>query len=183
MAQKRKVKLRATVEAIGDPVWHVVRVPRSKVEHFGFKGNLRRVLCSLNGIGPFNYALMPSRGDYFITLSKQRRKDLKLNIGDAVIVEIEKDESKYGMPLPEEFAEVLRQDPDGERLFDSISPGNQRLMLKLVVAVSDVDKRIIRSLTGIELLKKSDGRFDWHEQNRAMRAATSRDPNLDFEPE
>ena len=169
MAGNRKVKIRSVVEAIGDPVWHIVRVPRSKVDHFDFKGNLRRVLCSLNGSGPFNYSLMPSKGDYFITLSKQRRKELKLDIGDAVTVEIEKDESEYGMPMPEEFEEVLRQDPEGEKLFEALSPGNQRLLLKMVVMVKDIDKRIHRALIAIEQLKKADGRFAYHEIHEAMK--------------
>ena len=40
-----------------------------------------------------------------------------------------------------------------KRLFEALSPGNQRLMLKLIVFVKDVDRRIARSLAGIELLK------------------------------
>ena len=145
--------------------------PEKKVEHFGFKGNLRRVVCTLNGTETFNCSLFPSKGDYFITLSKKLRDKLGLDLGDTATIELEKDESKYGMPMPEEFEEVLRQDDEGRRLFDALSPGNQRLMLKLIVAVSDIDKRIVRSLTGIELLKRSGGVFDYHEQHNSMRDA------------
>jgi len=158
------------------PPWHILRVPKAKVGKFGFKRKVRRVICSLDGTEPFNCALFPSRGDYFITLSKKLREKLKLEVGDRVAIELRKDESKYGMPVPDEFAEVLRQDPEGERLFNELSPGNQRLMLKLVVFVKDVDKRIARSLVGIELLKKNKGKFVYHEQHDAMRLVSSSKP-------
>lgn len=167
------VKLKSTLEVTdSDPPWHILRVPKSKVADFGFKGNLRRVICTLNQTETFNCSLFPSKGDYFITLNKKLRTSLGLEVGDTVAIKLEKDESKYGMPMPEEFAEVLRQDLEGERLFEALSPGNQRLMLKLIVFVKDVDKRIIRSLTGIELLKQAGGSFDYHTQHDGMRAAT-----------
>ena len=166
---KLKSKLEVTATK---PPWHILRFPKKKVEHFGFKGNLRRVVCTLNDTETFNCSLFPSKDEYFITLSKKLRDKLGLEPGDVATIELEKDESKYGMPMPEEFEEVLRQDDEGRRLFDALSPGNQRLMLKLIVAVNDIDKRIVRSLTGVELLKRSTGLFDYHEQHNAMREAT-----------
>jgi hypothetical protein len=165
----------------GASVWHILRVPREKVAHFGFKGNLRRVICTLNGTETFNCALLPVDGAYFITLNQKRRTKLGLEAGDAVTIGLEKDESKYGMPMPEEFAEVLRQDPEGDRLFNNLSPGNQRLMLKLIVFVKDVDKRIARALVGIELLKRSDGKFDYHMQHDGMRGVSSGKPGFKLE--
>ena len=156
-----------------DPPWHILRVPKSKVADFGFKGNLRRVICSLNGTASFQCSLFPSKGNYFLTLGKKLREKLKVDVGDKVTIELAKDESKYGMPMPKEFAEVLRQDPDGKRLFDALSPGNQRLMLKLIVFVKDVDKRIARSLVGIEILKQCEGKFDYRSQHDAMRVVSS----------
>lgn len=154
-----------------DPPWHILRVPRAKVANFAFKGNLRRVICSLNGTAEFNCSLFPSKGDYFLTLNKKMRKDLGIAVGDVVTVELSKDESKFGMPMPEEFAEVLKQDSEGKKLFNALRPGDQRLMLKLVVFVKDVDRRIARSLAGIELLKHSEGKFEYDKQHLAMRIA------------
>jgi hypothetical protein len=175
MSASPRAKFRSKLEVTdSEPPWHILRVPKTKVASFGFKGNLRRVVCTLNGSETFNCALFPSKGGYFITVSKKLRDRLGLDLGDSVHIELEKDTSKYGMPMPKEFAEVLRQDPEGERLFNALSPGNQRLMLKLIVFVKDVDKRIARSLTGIELLKRSDGRFDYHAQHLAMKIVSSR---------
>ncbi len=169
-----KFKSKLIVSGTATP-WHFLTVPRAKVANFGFKGNLRRVICTLNGSVTFQCSLFPNKGDYLITLNKKLRDKFGLEVGDTVTVELEKDESKYGMPMPAEFAEVLRQDPEGKRLFNALSPGNQRVMLKLIVFVKDVDKRIVRSLVGIELLKGSEGNFEYHLQHDAMRAACSVD--------
>ncbi len=178
----KPVRFRSKVEITdSDPPWHILRVPKSKVADFGFKGNLRRVICTLNGTENFNCSLFPSKGDYFITLNKKLREKLGLEVGNTVTIELAKDESKYGMPMPQEFAEVLRQDAEGERLFNGLSPGNQRLMLKLIVFVKDVDKRIARALTGIELLKHSDGVFDYAAQHLAMKIVTSSRMKLDLD--
>lgn len=177
MPASPRAKFTSTVEITeSSPPWHVVKVPREKVTDFGFKGNLRRVVCTLDHRETFNCALFPSRGDYFLTLSKALRSRLGLEAGSKVTVELIPDTSKYGMPVPDEFAEVLRQDGKGRKLFDRLSPGDQRLMLKLVVFVKDVDRRIARSLAGIELLKHSDGKFDYHSQHLAMRIAGSKEP-------
>ena len=168
------VKLKSKLEVTdSSPPWHILRVPKAKVADFGFKGNLRRVVCTLNGTETFNCSLFPSKGDYFITLNKKLRDKLGLEIGTPVSMELARDESQFGMPMPEEFAEVMRQDSEGERLFNALSPGNQRLMLKLVVFVKDVDKRIIRSLVGLDVLKKCEGKFEYHLLHDAMQVACS----------
>jgi len=168
------VRFRSKLEVTDStPPWHILRVPKAKVASFDFKGNLRRVVCALNGTEPFNCALFPSKGEYFITVNKKLRDKLDLEVGTPVTIELIKDESKYGMPMPAEFTEVLRQDADGNRLFEALSPGDQRLMLKLIVFVKDVDKRIIRSLAGIKVLKQCEGKFDYHLLHDTMRAACS----------
>ncbi len=184
MTTPKGVKLESTLEIIEgtSSVLHILRVPKEKVAHFGFKGNLRRVICTLNGVETFNCSLFPSRGDYFITLNKKLRDRLGIQPGDNVTIELKKDESKYGMPMPEEFAEVLRQDPDGNQLFNNLSPGDQRLMLKLIVFVKDADRRIARALAGIELLKRSNGKFNYHDQHLAMKIVTSVGPDIRFVP-
>jgi hypothetical protein len=171
------VKFSSVLEVTdSDPPWHILRVPKAKVAGFEFKGNLRRVVCSLNASEPYQCSLFPSRGDFFLTLGKQLRTKLKVNVGDKVAIELAKDESKYGMPMPPEFAEVLKQDPKGKKLFEALRPGDQRLMLKLIVFVKDVDKRIARSLVGIEVLKQCDGKFEYHLQHDAMRVVSSTKP-------
>ena len=147
----------------------MLRIPREAVAPLKLKGNIRRVVCTLNGKETFNCSLFPSKGNYFITLNKKLRDKLRLDVGTAVTVELVKDESKYGMPMPDEFAEVLRQDEDGDRFFNALTPGNQRLILKLIVQTNDVDRRIHRALLTMEHLKERNGKFDWHALNEAFK--------------
>ncbi len=178
----KSVKFESTVETTdSSPPYHILRVSRELVTPFEFAGNLRRVICTLNGVETFQCSLFPSKGDYFLTLSKKLRDKLRVEVGDTVRIELAKDESLYGMPMPEEFAEVLRQDLDGAAVFNKLSPGDQRLMLKLIVFVKDPDRRIARALAGIELLKQTNGHFDYHAQHLAMRVAGSPNPELEME--
>ena len=168
----KKIKIKSRLETTNStPAWHIVRFPKTKVASLKFERNLRRVVCSLNGSEKMHCALFLAGDDYFITVSKKLRDTLGLNVGEPVTVEMEKDESKYGMPMPKEFAEVLKQDSEGKKVFEALSPGNQRLMLKLVVFVKESDKRIVRSLVGVEILKQTKGKFDYHLLHDAMRAA------------
>jgi hypothetical protein len=179
----KPVKFKAPlVTSDGTPVYHFLRFPKELVKHFEFKRNLRRVVCTLNGVETFNCALFPSKDSYLIALNKKLRDKLSLSVGDTVTVELERDESKYGFPMPKEFAEVLRQDPEGKAMFEALTPGNQRIMLQLINYNKNVDKRIIRSLTGIELLKRNDGKFDYHMQHDGMRLACSLPKDMEFDP-
>ena len=164
------------------PVYHYLRFPKDLLKHFGFKGNLRRVICTLNGAETFNTTVFPNKETYLIALNKRLRDKLGITVGDIVQVELAKDESKYGFPMPEEFAEVLRQDPEGKAMFEALTPGNQRIMLQLVSYNKNVDKRIIRSLTGLALLKHNDGKFDYRVQHDGMRAACAFRPDVEFKP-
>src|SRR5688572_19351568 len=113
----KPVRVRSKLEITDtSPRLHILRFPKAKVADFGFKGNLRRVICTLNETETFNCSLFPSKGDYFITVNKKLRDKLRLEVGKPVAVVLAKDESQFGMPMPEEFAEVLRQDKEGERL-------------------------------------------------------------------
>ena len=62
------------------------------------------------------------------------------------------------MPMPAEFREVLKQDPEGNKLFHSLTPGKQRSILWFVGNVKDIDKRIQTALIFIEHLKRNDGK-------------------------
>jgi hypothetical protein len=180
-ASPKSVNFKAELITSGTtPVYHFLRFPKEKVRHFGFKRNLRRVICTLNGVETFNCALFPSKDSYLIALNKERRVKHGLSVGDTVEVHLERDESKYGFPMPEEFAEVLKQDPGGKEMFEALTPGNQRMMLKLIDLNKDVDKRITRSLVALELLKRNNGKFDYHILDDGMRLAVSPRTAIEF---
>lgn len=140
--------------------WHFILVKREIAERFPSDGKSRRVVCTLNGEVTFQAGLMHYHGDFFISVNKPTRTKLGVEAGDLVDVELKADESKYGLPMPEEFREVLDQDPEGDRLFHALTAGKQRSLLYYLGKTGDVDKRIQYGLIVVEHLKKNDGRID-----------------------
>lgn len=91
----------------------------------------------------------------YITLSKERMKKLSVDLFDTVNVTLIRDNSEYGFEVPIEFTEVLRQDTEGKKRFDSLSMGIQRATIYLVIQAKSSEKRIEKSITIIENLKRA----------------------------
>ena len=154
------ISFEATLAKLSDEFgWHYLAVTREINDAFGFTGNARRVVCTLNGIVSYQCALMPKDGKFFIVVNKKNRDQLGIIVGDTVRVELVKDESKYGLPMPEELREVLNQDAEGDRLFHALTAGKQRTMLYYIGKWKDIDRRIHYALTVVEHLKRNDGKI------------------------
>ena len=144
----------------GEIGWHCVAVPDEIGRMFEQRNGTRRVICTMNGTVTFQCALIPfGAGGFFIIVNKAKRDKLRLIVGDEVTVEIKPDESKYGLPMPEELLEVLSQDPEGDKLFHSLTAGKQRSILYFVGKIKDIDKRIQTALIFVEHIKKNGGKM------------------------
>lgn len=131
----------------------------------------RRVHCLLNGKAAYQCALLPKgEGVYVISVNKKIREQLKLAAGSAVHVVLKKDESVYGLPMPEELAEVLAQDAEGNKLFHALSEGKIRTLLYIVGNVKSSEKRIARALTILEHLKEQGGKLDYKKLGQAFKS-------------
>ena len=142
-----------------DSGWHFIPVTAKIGEKFEKKDGSRRVVCTINGTETFQCALLPSDGDFVIVVNKVKRDRLKIVGGDKITVELKIDDSKYGLPMPAEFKEVLKQDRAGNKLFHSLTPGKQRSLLYLIGKVKDVDRRIHTALIVIDHIKKNEGKI------------------------
>ena len=137
--------------------WHFLLVTNDIVAKLGFDGKYRRVVCTINDGEAFQCALLPW-GDLFYIIVNQKKR-LGMVAGDIVRVLLVKDESKYGLPMPEEFEEVLKQDPDGDRLFHALTAGKQRSILYQLSKPKDIDARIHQALLVVDHLKENDGKI------------------------
>jgi hypothetical protein len=141
--------------------WYFLNISTEIAKRFETDKRTRRVVCTLNETHVFQCALNPNgKGEYCIGVSKVIRDKLRLEEGDTVSILIEKDTSKYGAQMPEEFKEVLRQDPDGDRLFHALTGGMQRTLLYMIAGVKNIDKRIHLGLIVVEHLKDNGGKID-----------------------
>jgi len=149
--------------------WHFLTVSPEIVAKFQFEGKSKRVVCSINGGEPFQCALMPSGDIFYIIVNKQKRDALGIGDGDTVDVELVRDESQYGLPMPAELREVLDQDPEGDEMFHALTAGKQRGMLYYIGKIKDIDKRIHACLMFIDHLRRNDGKLLNRELNEELK--------------
>lgn len=151
-------------------LWHFhLPVPVEMAEPF-ITGNDRRVVCTLNGVTSFQCALMPDgNGAYFVLVNKKLRDKLKLQDGDQVTYTLEKDTSEYGLPMPEEFKELLKQDRAGEKFFHALTPGKQRTLLYIAGTPKSSDIRIHKAICILEHLKATKGKINYKALNELFK--------------
>jgi uncharacterized protein YdeI (YjbR/CyaY-like superfamily) len=164
----------ALVEKLDSEVWfyHIV-VPQKIVDHF-LKDGPQRLVCTLNGKESFQCAIMAANGKRFINVNKKIRDKLSLVIGEPVTASLAKDTSEYGLPMPDEFREMLNQDPLGDDLFHALTLGKQRNLLYIAGGVKSIDKRIARAIVIVEHLKIHKGKLDFKALNEEMKASRNR---------
>ena len=130
----------------------------------------RRVLCTLNETRQFHCALMPDgNGGFFINVNKELRKELKLSLGDTISVELQKDESKYGMPVPEELEALFEIDEEGSKYFHELTPGKQRSLIYQIGKPKTSDTRLQKAIVIFDYLKSTRGRLDYKELQQAFK--------------
>lgn len=158
------------VKFTNNPLWtYHVQVPLAVVEFFKNE-NQKRFLVTLNNIETFHAAIL-SDGDnyYYIYMNAERRKKLKLKVGSIVKVRLEKDNSKYGMEMPEELSELFVLDADADTYFHALTPGKQRALIYIVDKVKSSQKRIEKAIVITEHLKMLKGGIDFKLLQEAFR--------------
>ena len=158
------------LEKFNSPLWGFhIKVPEAIAQSFIAEGS-KRVVCTLNGSVDFQCALMPSGdGTFFININKQLRDKLGLETGSPLTVSLRKDESKYGLPMPEELEELLKMDDEGNRLFHALTPGKQRNLLYIAGQPKTADKRIAKAITVVGHLKANGGKIDFKLLNEDLK--------------
>jgi len=160
----------STLEESNNKLWGAHFIVPDMVARIFCDGNDRRVLCILNEKIEYQCALLPKGdGSFLITVNKKTRDQLGLKPGSKVDVSLRKDESEYGLPMPEELAEVLAQDETGNHLFHALTPGKIRTLLYIVGNVKAPEKRIGRAIAIVEHLKKNDGKINYRQLNEDLR--------------
>lgn len=130
----------------------------------------KRVVCNINGVEEYQCAMLPKgSGVYIILVNKARVKKLNLKLGDQLQVSLHKDESEYGLPVPEEFTEVLAQDPAAKAFWEKLTPGKQRTMLYIIAQPKSSDLRIGRALAVAGHLVANNGKINFRALNDDLR--------------
>lgn len=153
--------LTSALQKFNGNLWgYHIPIPDQVAEKF-INGDNRRVLCKVNKHVTLNCALMRSKEYWFILVNKTIKSKLALEIDHKVHVEIEKDESTYGFPVPEELQVLLDQDDEGNKLFHGLTPGKQRSLIYIVGKVKNTDSRLNKALAIMHHLKAQEGKLDF----------------------
>jgi Bacteriocin-protection, YdeI or OmpD-Associated/Domain of unknown function (DUF1905) len=131
---------------------HYVMVDENIVNSFLTKGS-KRAICTIDSEN-FHCAFMPKKeGGYFINLGSMICKKLNLKEGGSITLSFAEDNSEFQFEMPEEFSEVLYQDPDADAVFQALTDGNKRGLIYVITLVKSSEKRIERALKVAEKLK------------------------------
>jgi hypothetical protein len=157
-----KIHFTSVIETSNNKLWSShFGVPDAIAAIFLSEGS-QRVVCTLNETHQYQCALLPfGEGRRVITVNKATLKKLGLNTGTSVNVALEKDDSEYGLPMPEEMAELLAQDTDGNDYFQALTDGKKRTLLYLAAKPKNSDKRIAAAIAIVEHLKLNKGKIDF----------------------
>lgn len=156
----------------GDLWYYVLDIAKEDAEPYIDKD--RRVICKIGRSLKFHAALMPNgAGGFFINLNQERRKKLGLVLGQMLEIELEKDQSEYGMPISEELQEVLLQDEVASEKFHKLTAGRQRTLIYWVDNVKNSDIKIRRALVLTSHLKAKETP-DFKSLNHELKEANQR---------
>lgn len=140
---------------------HYIEITREELEKTWTdkdKGSIfnQRFVITVNDSVSWHGGSMSLGNDLaYIAISKARMKEARAELGDTVMVSLERDHSKYGFIVPEEFEEVLRQDTEANILFNQLPMGVQRAVIYIVLQLKSSDKRIEKSIFLLENLKRA----------------------------
>lgn len=157
----------STLELSTNNLWGChFAVPQWVGDAMPVRDQTRRVVCVLNEKTEWQCALLP-RGDgsFLVTVNKKLQTTLGIKPGSPVRVSLRPDDSEYGLPMPEELAELLAQDEVGHRLMHALTPGKLRTLLYIVGQPKTSDLRLHRAIAVVEHLKAHGGKIDYKQLN------------------
>ncbi len=97
--------------------------------------------------------MQKKEGGYFINIGSTICKKLNLSEGSKITASFSIDKTEYQFEMPEELKEVLNTDFEADKIFHSLTEGNQRGLIYLISQVKSSDKKIERALKIVEKLK------------------------------
>lgn len=170
-----KVEFTAPIEKHDSSLgwYYILYVPNKLIPEFGEEKSPRVKAVFNRKIT--NHISVKSRGDErFLVVNNKLRKSLGLVLGEEVHVLLEKDESEYGMPMPEELAEMLNQEELAHDFFHNLSPGKQRSLIYMVSQLKNTEPRIKKALGIVEHLIETRGALDFKQLNEKFKEINAR---------
>lgn len=159
---KPLAEFKTSIEELQHLSGHYFELSPSIIKKLGGKMSVRLIATVNKKISWQCGPMALGKGSAYITISAKRMKELGVKPGDTIHISLVKDESKYGVDVPEELAELLKQDPEGEERFNFLTPGMQRYIINYVGTVKSSRLRVEKAvmlITNLKRLKKGKESF------------------------
>ena len=153
--------------------YYIVFIPEWLIPEFGAVKSPRVKVVFNNKLE--SHISVKVRGhERYIIVNSTIRKKLGLQLGELIDIHLKNEESKYGMPMPDELGEMLAQEDDADQYFHKLTPGKQRTLIYLVSNLKGTDARIKKSLGIIEHLKEYLGELEFKLLNEKFKEVNNR---------
>lgn len=130
----------------------------------------KRVICTINNETTYQCGLL-SAGElgYFINVNAMIRKKAGLSLQDEVQLNLRRDSSKYGLPVPEVFQEFLKQDIVFKKYFHSLTKGKQRTLIHRIGTYKSEQKQLEKTMIIRDYLIHVEGNLDFKELQQSFK--------------
>ena len=143
------MEFHSTVESSGKTATGI-EVPADIVESLG--GGKRPPVTVTIGGHTYRTTVAPMGGRHMIPLSAENREASGLVAGDEIDVEIVLDTTPREMKAPEDLAQALRESPEAEAFFESLSFSHKRSYVDWIVGARKDETRQRRVVQAVEML-------------------------------
>lgn len=124
---------------------HYVPLPTDVADRLQAEG-VRRVVGTMNG-HPVNRGVISNRhGERFLLLGLLLMRDIGIDVGDMVEVEVRPDRDPDRIEMAEEFEIALEQDAEAGERYYAMTPGRRRSLNYYVASAKRPETRIKRAL-------------------------------------
>lgn len=129
----------------GFPIMHYVPLPMEIADELQRAG-VRRVECKMNGNEYRRAITGPNDGERYLLVSKKMMKEMKVGLGDTVLIDLWADPDPDRIELCEELVATLNQDKEAAERFYNMTPGQQRGLNLHISSAKRSETRIKRAL-------------------------------------
>jgi hypothetical protein len=144
-------KFKSKLEKAGS--WTIVRVPFDAKKIFGSAGYIR-VIGTIDNV-LLNISLMPmGEGIHCFPVKAELRKQIGKELGDPVIVSIEKDNSEPVLEIPNELKQAFKASKEAKKMFDSFSPSMKKEHCRYIAEAKKKETRENRAVNTVLKLEK-----------------------------
>ena len=164
------IEVKSTLQDFNSKLWrHHFVIPEAVTAQLTTHDN-RRVFVKINDQLEIRSSLMPINGtESFVLINKAIKTKMGLSTGDEAVLVIRKDDSTYGMEMPEELQVLMDQEPACDALFHQLTPGKQRSLIYLVSKVKNPNSRLNKALAIVHHLKEVNGKLDFKMLNETIK--------------